>query len=294
MIAKNGESPQTEFEANYKAAANAPIQNKTSLAIPKVAIYEPEGSFHSYVSHNFCDKTTWYQESSRVEDETLVQMPPPDGLTFNFANQNIIDVEHGKLTGESNYTLDFATMLYRPTIRDTYGVQIKVGGNLVTTGYTIDYAAGTVTFDSAPGGAVSATYSYAGSSKWKIEPSGPGRLCQIRHIEIQFTEDFAFNTPIVQEISVFNPLSPPNKICVEHIVFQNPYDVINIGNEGKGQIVKYGGLPTNINVFPFQYGRTIDLKESQGAEISVEAEGDIPLTGSFLTVSCYTTEEDEP
>ena len=286
-----GTADATDYETNYRGKS-APISPKTTVnSIPKVAVYEPEGFFKSYVTHNLCDPTTWYQNATQVTGETLTLNT---GTIYDFANNNIIDAEHGKITGEKNYSLDFNTFTFTPTIRDTYKVAIYDNGVLQTSGYTISYATGQVTFDSAPTGPVTADYYYAGSSNFKVEAAGPGKILQIRHVEIQFTEDIGFNSAIVQSIKAYNPSSPPSKIEVEHIEFLNEYDVINVGNEGKGQIIKYGTIPYNINVFPFAYGRTIDLKASEGSEINISLEGDTPMTGTFSTVTFYTTEEDEP
>lgn len=292
-LRKDGGVDVTEFEASYKADANAPIVSKTSLAIPKVAMYEPEGFFKSYVSHNLCDPTTWYQESTQVTGETLIQVIPPSGLVFSMANTNIIDAEHGKITGEKNYSLDFDTFTYSTPIRTTYAVKVYIGGVLQTSGYSVNYVTGEIAFDTLPGATVTCDYYYAGSSNFKVEATGAGKVLQIRHVEIQFTEDIGFNSAIIQSIKAYNPMAPPSKIEVEHIEFLNEYDVINIGNEGKGQIIKYGTIPHNINVFPFAYGRTIDLKYSEGSEINVSLENDIPMTGTFSTVTFYTTEEDQ-
>ena len=62
---------------------------------------------------------------------------------------------------------------------------------------------------------------------------------------------------------------------------------------GKGFIPQYGALGHDILVFPFSYGRTIDLASSTGAEINVKLEGDIPMGGDYGTVTFYTTEDNE-
>lgn len=258
----------------------------------KVSVYEPEGFFKSYVSHNLCDPTTWYQESTQATGEALTQVIPPSGLVYSFAHTNIIDAENGKITGEKDYSLSFDTFTYSTTLRSKYAVKIYDNGILQTAGYVIDYAGGTVTFDTLPNGNVTADYYYAGSSNFKLAPSS-GKILKIRHVEIQFTTDISFSSPIVQRIKAFNPLAPPSKIEVEHIEFINEYDVICIGNEGTGLIPKYGALAHDMHVFPFAYGRTIDLKSSEGSEINVELEDDTPMGGTFSTVTFYTTDEDE-
>jgi hypothetical protein len=117
-------------------------------------------------------------------------------------------------------------------------------------------------------------------------------VLRIRHVEIQFTSDYEWTTPIIQQIRVYNPASPPSKIKVEHIEIANEYELISLGNEGKGTIPAYGNLAHDVYVFPFAYGRTIDLRADQGGEITLMCEGDIPQAGTFASVTMYTTEED--
>lgn len=291
ILPKDGGAEVTEFEGIYKDSANAPTVEKTSFAIPKVAVYEPEGFFKSYVTHNLCDKTTWFQKSTKVTGEALTQLVPPLGLIYSFANQNVIDLEHGKITGETDYSFDFSTGQYTETLRDRYRVRIYDNGVELSSGYAVDYAAGTVTFTSLPTGSVTADYHYAGSSEYVLAAPA-GKVMQIRHVEIQFTKNLTF-VPIVQDIRVYNPNDLPNKMTVEYIAFLNEWDVINIGNQGKGSIPNYGALGHDVLVFPFAYGRTIDLAASVGSEISLSLEGNVPMGGTWATVTFYTTQVDE-
>lgn len=287
-----GSSEDTEYLASYAAKAGRPQSPKTTVkSIPKVAVYEPEGFFKSFVTHNLCDKTTWFQQSTEVTGETLTQVTPPLGLIYSFANQNVIDLEHGKITGETDYSLDFSTGQYTETLRDQYRVRIYDNGVELSSGYAVDYAAGTVSFTSLPTGPVTADYHYAGSSKYVLAAPA-GKVLQIRHVEIQFTKNLTF-VPIVQDIRVYNPNDLPNKMTVEYIAFQNEWDVINIGNQGKGEIPQYGALGHDVLVFPFAYGRTIDLASSVGSEIALSLKDDVAMGGDWATITFYTTQVDE-
>ena len=284
-----GTTEATEYETDYQGKSE-PVSPKTTVkSIPKVAIYEPEGFFQSYVSHNLCDRTTWYQDSVAVTGASLTL---DTGLTYDFPNQNIIDLEHGKVTGEKNFSFDFDTLSYTQSLRDIYSVVIYDDGVAMASGYTIDYQAGKVTLDSAPTGALTADYYYENGSNFKLEAPA-GKVIQIRHVEIQFTKNITFPQAIIQQIKAYNPNDLPNKMVIENIEFLNEFDVINIGNEGKGAIPQYGALGHDVLVFPFSYGRTIDLKASTGAEINVSLAGDTPMDGDWATVTFYTSSEDE-
>ena len=61
------------------------------------------GEKYNIYSHNWCDKTTWYQESTKVTEEVLSDSG--DSLTFNSSNTFWIDLTHGRQTNE-NYIID--------------------------------------------------------------------------------------------------------------------------------------------------------------------------------------------
>ena len=75
--------------------ANVDITSNTEKAI-KVAPTKLEGSSTQLVSHDFCDKTTWYGESAR-KSETLSSQ---DNIVFKGSATHWIDLEHGKVPHE--------------------------------------------------------------------------------------------------------------------------------------------------------------------------------------------------
>ena len=91
---------------------------------------------------------------------------------------------------------------------------------------------------------------------------------------------------------ITDPSSPPTKLVLEHVEHLNEYDVINTGNQGQGAIPQHGSLASDILVFPCTYGRTIDLRGDQGADMSIRLENDAPLSGTFATITFYTSLEE--
>lgn len=93
VLPKDGGTDQTDYETNYLSLANKSLQTRTPAGTPLVTSKKADGTSFSRVSHDFTDKTTWYQESTQVTGETLTG----SGVgPYSFANNNIIDVEIGR------------------------------------------------------------------------------------------------------------------------------------------------------------------------------------------------------
>jgi hypothetical protein len=246
--------------------------------LPKVEIYEPEGTFYTIVSHDLTDPTTWYQRSVRVENEELVL---DSGLIYSFAHDKVIDLTHGKVTKEDFYNIGRELI-----VRDGLTVLVE------DVDFTMDYAEGKLTLSQAPQSTLTADYNYATSSCFSLTPTS-GKILTIQHAEVQFTKNIQMTTPLHFDIYAYNPYDYPNKVLVERVVYKNVKDIVNIANLGQGFIPAFGTILNDVLVFPFQYARTIDLKSSQGIEIEVCLKNHIPYTGEFATVTFYCVEEDE-
>lgn len=272
-------SDQKDFEDNYKTAGNKKIDLRTDVQkIPRVAVYRPEGSSSTVISHDWTDKSTWYNKSTRVTGETLTL---DTGKIYDFANQNIIDLTHGRLYDEDAYLS---------------GHELKVYDNAVLktedTDYTMNYTTGKVTFDAAytVTGPVTADYSYASGSEWVLKPA-TGKVLHIEHAELQFSANVDMS-PVAFEIWVYNPADLPNKIKYQEIIYKNIKDVIGAANLGQGYIPSIDILTQNIIVFPFNYATVKSLKDSDGAELRVRILDDQPFLGEFATATFYVLSED--
>jgi hypothetical protein len=235
---------------------------------------DEEGSFDSYASFDFCDKTTWWQASSRVTDEALSSVT---ATVFSSANENWIDLEHGKVTFED-------------TIAETYAPKIYLDGVLQSSGYTINYNLGRVEFSSAPSGAVSADYSWASSSEFVLSPRA-GTCLVIRKAEVQFCNDVQMS-PMDFAVYGYDPSDLPNKIPYDVKTYKNIKDIINISNSGFS-VPPFHGLSEGVVIFPFNYARAIFLYASKGMEIRLRIRDDQPFVGSYGTCTFYAIEQIE-
>lgn len=256
--------------------ANVDLTQKTlSKGIPKVAIVKPDGDdFVSIVSHEFTTKTSWYGNSTRVISETL----NGSGLGPYTANNDFwIDMTSGNIVDED-------------VIGAQYLVKVYDNGIEQTTGFTIDYEAGEITFDSAPTGPITVDYSYAGDSTWVLKPN-PGKIINIKHAELDFTID-ADISKVHFEIWAYNPADLPNKMMVSRRTYKNIKDVVKIANEIQ-VIDALGGIGQKLVRAVFDYAEIIELKDSLGLELRIRIDDNEPFVGTFSSVTVYTTIEDE-
>ena len=263
------------------------------------------GSEVIYATHNFCDPTTWYSESERATDEVLSDSG--DGLSFNSAHANWVDMTHGKVMDEEAIALENEP-------GHLYGVAVTVddveqaqrapfaasGGD-----YDVDYAAGTVTFFSAPGGAVKASYSYEAGSVWVMRPT-PGKQLKIEQAEAQFSENIVMNDTIrfgawgvadyFAPQYVPDPIPSGTLIELQFTRYQRLDQIIDealgsypvipaMGGAARGNLQpRYG--------FPFRYGAVRVLTSAALMELRVGLEGGTPYGGERATATFYCSSED--
>lgn len=284
---QKGTADATDFEANYKPGGSSilnPLSPTTKR--PETIVVEPEGDSISVVSHNFADKTTWYTGSIQVTGEILTL---DTGLVYDFANPFVIDVTHGKVTGESAYKFDFNLFQPGDSIRSTYALKVYDDGSQLEEGteYTMDYAAGKVTLLSPPVGPVTADYFYADGSEFYVKHNTFSTGTKVRFVEINFTSDIGFK-PIVQEFQVYIGTPINGFVTADFSEFINIYNLIDIGNEGKGTIPQVDTMGSSMLVMPFIYGRSLDLKTATQGRIKITTKNDEAMTGSRATATFYT------
>jgi len=290
---------------------------------------KPSGTGLINVSHDFTKPCSWYQNSTKVENEELTN-PKDDGILWRSNYKWWIDLYHGFIAREGNFN-------------STYKVKIEVNLNSVgwvekTEGidFLVDYACGEVKTawhnpflsdceyadpENPPPmlgmGALDpdtdklrATYYHAngaGSSCWTLTPTA-GKIRRIERTEVQFTQDVLLHSAIVFCPYITNPQDPDGPkvpIMSELAVYKGARDFIAEGNEGTGTIQPFGGgggrdgttvrgLRHGCSVFPFDYLTTKDLKSSLGMELRVWSLNDLPVEGEYGNVTCYCLEQDDP
>jgi len=275
-----------------------------------VQIAGRKGSDLIAATHNFADPTTWFQGSTRTTD-TLTDSG--DGLTFNGHHQSWIDLTHGKYLYERNLVAEDITAGGKG-----WAVSVTVDGVTQTQrtpfdtsggDFTVDYAAGTITFASSKTGTtVVAEYNYSGSSQWELVPDA-GKELEIIDSELQFSIDAQLQSAIVYEIvgpvenfaptlavSGGGPLPDGTLIRLGG----KDYDTIDqLIDDARGAYPQIPAMPgprgySQARIgFPFWYGTINELYSSQGMRLRVRVEGDVPILGERGTGTMYCLSKTE-
>lgn len=260
------------------------------------------------ISPNWCDKTTWYGDSEEVMDE--VATDSGDHTTYSVSHQFLIDVYHGKITFEEQLKDDDGSNYrIRVKVNDVEKVEqdphFGAGGD-----YTVNYAAGTVTFLTAlqPSDVVKVRYHYAQTSLFIITPI-PAKKMLIGTVEVQFSEDAVMNDTIVFQayglVDVFAPQLMPGipsgtKIPIgDPLVYKTFADLLNDSNGAYPAYPAFGGsnwrsLKKAAYLFVWDYtvGATL-LSSAAGMEIHVQLQHNTPIGGAYAVATFYCTSEDE-
>lgn len=261
-------------------------------AMLTVPVPELDREMKNIVTHNFCDKCTWWQQAATVTGETLTTS---DNLTYSSAYPFWIDLTHGRFYLED-----------RVENRDTYIPVVKVDGVTKTEDapfggaagdYSVDYRNGTVTFHESQTGVVTASYKRATSSLFTIAPTA-GHYLLVKDSEVQFSVDVDMKDTVNFQAWAYNPSDLPNKMPVSNKT--NYKTIRNFIEEARGcypVIPAIGGssrgLTNNHVVFPFNYLQAKKLTASLGVEIRVWLDNDVEFGGEFGTATFYCYSYDE-
>ena len=259
---------------------------KTSAGVQKVQLVAPEGTRLDLITPNWCDKSTWVQESAEVLAETLTDSG--DGLTFNSINANWIDTSHGLITDE-----DRLDAKYLPVIKANGVLQVEddpFGGT--QNDYSLDYASGDVTFHAAPTGPITADYWKAGTSLWTLAPAA-GKVIRLTAVELQFSEDVVMNDTVQFQVYVGGgPYGDP-------VLYKRFTDFVNASEGSFPAIPAMAGAgrgtrsPIRIFRWPYLDRGTTDLKSSLAMEIHISLVSNTSFGGEFATATFYGVTEDE-
>lgn len=233
----------------------------------KVSPTKLEGSSTQMFSHDFCDATTWWYDSVRV-NETLTTL---DKLTFKSTETNWIDLTHGKVP-------------YEDRIASGYAPIVKVNGVKVTEGFEIDYQKGTVKFASAQTGTVSADFSYATTSTWVMAPS-EGKILKILGTKVKFTGDVV----MAEGQHIAFQLYVAGQPYGQTTVYKNVKDLIKCA-DGLTTSQGFGDVSNEVNTLSFEYITSKDIKNEYAMEIRIWISNHKPISGEFgiVTADCLS------
>lgn len=256
------------------------------------ASLEPrKGNGIVFVSHNWCDPTTWYTQSDRIEGETLTDSG--DGLTFESQHPNWIDLTHGKIYRENLIAVSYVPIIrVDGTIKTERAPWTEVGGD-----FSVNYATGQVTFfESQSDKIVTADYSRENGSLYIIAPTAGKRLW-IEYSEVQFSKDIDIKSDTHFQPWAYNPADLPNKVpAASPTTYRTLDNYIEEANGCYPEIPIMGGARGIMSpriTFPFKYSTIKELYFSYGVEVRIWVEGDIPFGGEYGTVTFYCTSYDE-
>jgi hypothetical protein len=263
------------------------------------------GTKFNIITHNWCDKTTWYSESTKVTLETLTDAGA--GLSFNSAHAFWIDMKHGKVTDEDNICTLANKWLSTVTVNDV--VKTESPPATTTGDYQIDYRTGVVTFNATQiGNTVKATYWYAGSGTFVFKPIA-GKKIKLLSVEVQFSKDLELKDTLIFTPYGYAGVFAPQYVPVPYsattlipLAASNKYkrmsDFVNEANGSYPVIPVIGGqgwrgLSQEIITFPWNYVARTDLSSAAGMELKITMENNIEQGGQMATATFYALSESE-
>ena len=271
------------------------------------------------ITHNFCDKCSWWQESTDVVDESCTDSG--DQLTYNFSGGgSVIDLRHGRFTFEDDVTVatvapNGSTMTnVVPTIEidSTPLAQSNEDAASGDDRYTIDYVNGSVTFAVARGGAEVVTISCrrAGASSYTFCPD-PTKRFILEDAEIDVSEDIDMTDTITTVVHGSHSIVTGGTVVpVQVRKYKTFHDFQASARRFWGPVPTgfggSGGVASPKWTFEWQYSRADDIYDTANYvdlnldatkvtlnKVEVKTQGDQELGGSFITMAFYGQETDE-
>lgn len=278
-----------------------------------ISTWPTEGTRKTFITPNWCDPTTWFQQAVRVVDEVAACTNVPTYTLYNVDNAGLIDIYHAKISQE-DFFKDTAGNSYRVVVKVNDVVKTEQNPHAGAGGdYTIDYTAGLITFLTAltDTDVVKVTYHHQAGSRYTLKPS-VGKILKIKSAEVQFSSDVCITDSIRFQpygyVQVFAPQYlqanggpyPPNTLIPlgDAVVYKTIVDYINDANGAYPVIPALGGAGWrnclyDIITFPWNYIAMTDLNASYGMEIRIYLEHEIPFGGAVATATFYCLSVDE-
>jgi len=284
------------------AMGAAPV---SSQGVPLVMTEWREGTATDFISHNWCDKTTWYEESTEVTDEGLTDSG--DGLVWNSANAFWVCVVCGKIPQEHRLQA-YAAVIKVDSVEMTESPQ-----GTTDEDYQINYVTGDVTFNATQAGkTVEATYHYAGSSAYHVIPDAD-KILRLTAVEVQFSDDIDLTTSVRFDIEGYVHSFVPGATVDDATpnyttsfptgfriplgsprIYQTMMDFIAEAQRSYPVIPPLGGSSWRgtskalyVMRWPYQEDATRDLDAAKGMRIKISLGGDIPFIGTHAIATLY-------
>jgi len=279
------------------------VVNSNLSIVGAVAPVLPSGRRCDQYTPNFCDKTTWYQDSLRVENETMVDFGDHKNFVL-VAPCYIADLKSGKLFGENEWVGTFGEVVKVDASTKTRNSPETTDGD-----YSIDCASGEVSFNSSLVGTevVTMSYSKVQTSLHKIR-APEGQTLRIGYVEVQMTKDIGLKDTLMFQMwglaDVFAPGQLPEgtMIPISGVeTYKTFHDFICDAEKAYPLIPKLTGSGDSwrhsqdeIILMRFDYTSraATDVVSAYGMEIRVWLENDIPYDGNYAVGTFYGVRED--
>jgi len=273
----------------------------------KVTVFSrrPEGASRAYVfSVDFCKKQTWYVDAITASDNLT-----GDGATTTFqlshgngsvVGEAILDLCHGLVTDEHLISPPGgAPGGYVPVVTVNGATKVEREAYETSGGdYVIDYASGTVTFETAPAAAAAIVISYyyvsaTAGPKMQFRPP-VGKKWTIDVAEAQFTADVGMTDTMLQNVFLVGtdfPVSYETRFYNVGNFFDYTYGsfpVIPVLSNGTNR-----GCSQQTIVLRWDYGAPLVIRHSDNVDVRVWNKHNRAFTGERATIAFYALEEPE-
>jgi len=278
------------------ALAPDPTPVEVSNALIEIEAHLPTGRRLNRYSHDFCKKETWYQDSTRVTGETLTDSGNHT-LYTPAVSRYWVDATHGKIFGE----LDLRAT-YEPVIKVDTVAKTENSPNLTDGDYSINYATGVVTFNSAQSAqaVVTADYSAAGSSLFKaVAPEG--YLWRVGEVKVTMSKDIALKDTIFFQLwgNIGAGMQPLSGKEVYQTLDDYLQDAASIDPEFPAPTGDAGTdswraiVSSRLSMrFSYQWSAVIDLESAYAMEIRCWLENDTPHVGDCGVATFFGRKEE--
>jgi hypothetical protein len=283
----------------------SPKLNKDGVQLVDVTLKKGGGgSGVTFVSHDFSDRTTWYQKSIRIYD---VPLTAESENVYASAHRFWIDIFSKKLIFHRNRvakrTGDFGK-------HGDWGVVVKKDGIVLKSSeYRVDFREGKVAILDGKPGKVTATYSHndgvSACSEYILMPRA-GEKYTIDHVELQFDTEVIFTSPVRFQVWAGSKASAAGiagyggfldayydagygQMSVD---YQDIRGIINQANLGTGSIpaMHGAGIENAVAVMPFDYIKSIELSGNICALVRMLVLDDAELENSDITTASFYIE----
>jgi hypothetical protein len=262
-------------------------------------------------SHDWGDRTTWYQRSVSVSGDVLVDSG--DGFIFNSSNQNWVNMDSMNLTYDYKIVPErdgtFSDRSLRRPVVTSNGELMNLCVNKSMTGpndYQVNFATGQVHFNSSQSGkSVVANYWHNNNvpraSEWILCPP-VNHAYLLKYVELQFSDTVQFSNGIHIEVwAGGNAYGPVPAVYgdftqqaydlgfgINASFYRGPKDFLNIcTNRSSMTLPAFGGMTNDVLVFPFDYLVDSQIRSAYGVVLMLALENDIPFQNCELATATF-------